>query len=344
MSPSTPSPAHNGHLSSLIKQVGERFDFAFRRPQQGLDSLDARTGFAIWNLPHRHISGNCDYGNALFGQRRLNRNLQDPRHLGSLGNQFRVMAALLEKLVGMCLLEIRTTDFVAGDLRGNGQNRDTAAVTVEQAVNQMDIAWPATSSADRQFTGEMGLCTGGKGSRLFVAYVNPFDFLVPADLFQDGIQGISHDPINPFYSGGDQGFDVLRRRGGFGSLRLVARHVQQLLSGLSSVRLIEPQGYRNFVALMTKCRLVLTDSGGVQEEAPSLGKPVLVMRDTTERPEGVSAGTALLVGPRADRIVDETRRLLEDRQAYDAMANAVNPYGDGRAAERIVEALARLTA
>jgi UDP-N-acetylglucosamine 2-epimerase (non-hydrolysing) len=121
----------------------------------------------------------------------------------------------------------------------------------------------------------------------------------------------------------------------------VARHVQQLLSGLSSVRLIEPQGYRNFVALMTRCRLVLTDSGGVQEEAPSLGKPVLVMRDTTERPEGVQAGTALLVGPRADRIVDETRRLLEDREAYEAMANAVNPYGDGHAAERIVARVLR---
>jgi UDP-N-acetylglucosamine 2-epimerase (non-hydrolysing) len=121
----------------------------------------------------------------------------------------------------------------------------------------------------------------------------------------------------------------------------VARHVQQLLGGLASVRLIEPQGYRNFVALMTRCRLVLTDSGGVQEEAPSLGKPVLVMRDTTERPEGVQAGTALLVGPRADRIVDETCRLLEDREAYEAMANAVNPYGDGRASERIVARLVR---
>jgi UDP-N-acetylglucosamine 2-epimerase (non-hydrolysing) len=116
----------------------------------------------------------------------------------------------------------------------------------------------------------------------------------------------------------------------------VARHVHQLLGGLTSVRLIEPQGYRNFVALMTRCRLVLTDSGGVQEEAPSLGKPVLVMRDTTERPEGVQAGTALLVGPRAERIVEETSRLLENREAYEAMANAVNPYGDGRAAERIV--------
>jgi UDP-N-acetylglucosamine 2-epimerase (non-hydrolysing) len=116
-------------------------------------------------------------------------------------------------------------------------------------------------------------------------------------------------------------------------------HVRRLLGGLPNVRLIAPQGYRNFVALMARCRLVLTDSGGVQEEAPSLGKPVLVMRDTTERPEGVTAGTALLVGPRADRIVEHTCRLLDDRQAFDTMASAVNPYGDGRAAERIVTRL-----
>jgi UDP-N-acetylglucosamine 2-epimerase (non-hydrolysing) len=121
----------------------------------------------------------------------------------------------------------------------------------------------------------------------------------------------------------------------------VKEHVDRLLGGLANVRLIAPQGYRNFVALMARCRLVLTDSGGVQEEAPSLGKPVLVMRDTTERPEGVSAGTALLVGPRADTIVEHTVHLLEDRQAYESMANAVNPYGDGRAAERILARIHR---
>jgi UDP-N-acetylglucosamine 2-epimerase (non-hydrolysing) len=121
----------------------------------------------------------------------------------------------------------------------------------------------------------------------------------------------------------------------------VLAHVSQLLGGLSNVRLIAPQGYRNFVALMARCRLVLTDSGGVQEEAPSLGKPVLVMRDTTERPEGVAAGTALLTGPNAPAIVEHTTRLLTDAAAYHAMAVAKNPYGDGHAAERIVERMRR---
>ena len=121
----------------------------------------------------------------------------------------------------------------------------------------------------------------------------------------------------------------------------VLEHVNRLLGGLPNVRLIPPQSYRNFVALMARCRLVLTDSGGVQEEAPSLGKPVLVMRDTTERPEGVAAGTAILTGPNAKAIAHHAARLLTDEAAYRAMAAARNPYGDGYAAERIVERIRR---
>src|SRR5262245_29457536 len=121
----------------------------------------------------------------------------------------------------------------------------------------------------------------------------------------------------------------------------VQQPVKRLLSDVENVALIPPQGYRNFVALMSRCKLVLTDSGGVQEEAPSLGKPVLVMRDTTERPEGVEAGTARLVGADAKSIVQSVCKLLDDSCAYDAMANATNPYGDGHAAERIVGRIER---
>jgi len=116
----------------------------------------------------------------------------------------------------------------------------------------------------------------------------------------------------------------------------VQRPVNRLLKGISNVALIAPQGYPNFVAMMNRCKLILTDSGGVQEEAPSLGKPVLVMRETTERPEGIEAGTARLVGAAETGIVQNTIRLLEEPRAYDAMAKMVNPYGDGRAADRIV--------
>ena len=115
--------------------------------------------------------------------------------------------------------------------------------------------------------------------------------------------------------------------------------VYEQLGDFENIKLIPPQGYRPFVALMNACRIVLTDSGGVQEEAPGLGKPVLVMRDTTERPEGVQAGTVKLIGTRAETIVSEVTQLLTNASTYHAMAEASNPYGDGKAAQRIVEAL-----
>lgn len=111
------------------------------------------------------------------------------------------------------------------------------------------------------------------------------------------------------------------------------------LSGLGNMYFIEPLEYLSFVYLMEKATLVLTDSGGIQEEAPGLGKPVLVMRDTTERPEALEAGTVKLVGTDYDKIVGEVSRLLDDAAYYDAMSKAVNPYGDGKACERIVEFL-----
>jgi len=115
--------------------------------------------------------------------------------------------------------------------------------------------------------------------------------------------------------------------------------VKAHLSGLPNVRLIEPQDYLPFVYLMHRSTLILTDSGGVQEEAPSLGKPVLVMRDTTERPEAVEAGTVRLVGTDEDLIVSSAEHLLDDQAAYEAMSFAHNPYGDGFAASRIIEAI-----
>jgi UDP-N-acetylglucosamine 2-epimerase (non-hydrolysing) len=119
----------------------------------------------------------------------------------------------------------------------------------------------------------------------------------------------------------------------------VQEPVNRLLSGLDNVHLIEPQDYLPFVFLMTRSYLILTDSGGIQEEAPSLGKPVLVMRDTTERPEALAAGTVRLVGTDVERIVGNVTELLEDSAAYETMSFAHNPYGDGKASDRIVQAL-----
>jgi UDP-N-acetylglucosamine 2-epimerase (non-hydrolysing) len=112
--------------------------------------------------------------------------------------------------------------------------------------------------------------------------------------------------------------------------------VEEHLSGLSNVHLIAPQDYLPFVYLMSRADVILTDSGGVQEEAPSLGKPVLVMRETTERPEAVDAGTVKLVGTDTDLIVSEVNRLLDDGAAYEVMSFAHNPYGDGKAVDRIL--------
>jgi UDP-N-acetylglucosamine 2-epimerase (non-hydrolysing) len=111
------------------------------------------------------------------------------------------------------------------------------------------------------------------------------------------------------------------------------------LLGLQNVMVTPPLDYGDFVRAMRNCSIVLTDSGGVQEEAPAFGKPVLVMRETTERPEAVAAGTAKLVGTDEDLIICETTRLLTDRKAYQAMARAVNPYGDGQAAARSLRAI-----
>ncbi|QGU08465.1 UDP-N-acetylglucosamine 2-epimerase [Corynebacterium occultum] len=114
------------------------------------------------------------------------------------------------------------------------------------------------------------------------------------------------------------------------------------IEGRNNILITEPAPYDRFTKLMGRAYIVLTDSGGVQEEAPSLGKPVLVMRENTERPEAVEAGTVRLIGTGEDRIVDEVTELLTDAEAYERMANAVNPYGDGKASERAVAAIAEL--
>ncbi|HEJ8283394.1 TPA: UDP-N-acetylglucosamine 2-epimerase (non-hydrolyzing) [Klebsiella oxytoca] len=119
----------------------------------------------------------------------------------------------------------------------------------------------------------------------------------------------------------------------------VSEPVNRILGHVENVMLIEPQEYLPFVWLMNRAWLILTDSGGIQEEAPSLGKPVLVMREMTERPEAVSAGTVCLVGTDSQRIVNEVTRLLHDESAWQAMSRAHNPYGDGQACHRILSAL-----
>jgi len=121
----------------------------------------------------------------------------------------------------------------------------------------------------------------------------------------------------------------------------VQEPVNQVLGHLSNIHLIEPQEYLPFVYLMRRSYLVLTDSGGIQEEAPSLGKPVLVMRDTTERPEAVRAGTVKLVGTSKEIIINEVNRLLDDNSEYQKMSKAQNPYGNGVSSKIISQFLSK---
>jgi len=121
----------------------------------------------------------------------------------------------------------------------------------------------------------------------------------------------------------------------------VREPVLKILGNTPNVHLLDPLDYPSFIWLMNKSHVILTDSGGVQEEAPSLGKPVLVMRDVTERVEGIDAGTAKIVGTDKDKIIRETLRLLTDKMVYDKMAKAVNPYGDGHASKRTIEIISK---
>ncbi|MFC0521324.1 non-hydrolyzing UDP-N-acetylglucosamine 2-epimerase [Mesonia maritima] len=122
----------------------------------------------------------------------------------------------------------------------------------------------------------------------------------------------------------------------------VQEPVNRILHEVKNVMLIEPLAYQDFIWLMNRSKLIITDSGGVQEEAPSLGKPVLVMRDTTERPEAVEAGTVILVGTNSEKIVSEATKLLQNSNAFEKMSKRHNPYGDGKACNRILEHMKKL--
>lgn len=122
----------------------------------------------------------------------------------------------------------------------------------------------------------------------------------------------------------------------------VLKPVNELLGNVKNIHLVKPLSYPSFVWLMNKSFLIITDSGGVQEEAPSLGKPVLVMRDTTERPEAVDAGTVILVGTNTNVIIKETQELLDNSDKYNSMSSLHNPYGDGKACQRIIEFISNL--
>jgi UDP-N-acetylglucosamine 2-epimerase (non-hydrolysing) len=215
------------------------------------------------------------------------------------------------------------TETAAAALRGEGVAEDEIFVTGNTVIDA--LLWAVDRPEPAELTDVMGRVDGRR--LVLVTAHRRENFGAPFEAICRGLRELVHrnEEISLVYP-----------------VHLnpnVRGPVYRLLRGEERVHLIEPLPYLAFAHLMNRAEIILTDSGGIQEEAPALGKPVLVMRRETERPEAVEAGTAKLIGPDAAAIVQETERLLRDREAYGRMANAVSPYGDGRAAERIVRVL-----
>ena len=190
---------------------------------------------------------------------------------------------------------------------------------------------------DLQFYGKNAITKGGKLNEFHFHPCNQDDDEATNVYFINCVKQAIQFQINkkfdniviPLFYENDELSEIIR----------TIKEVNKYLSNISNIVLLEPMAYEDFIWLMNRARLIITDSGGVQEEAPSLGKPVLVMRNTTERPEAVEAGTVILVGTDAKKIKDECLYLLENTTRFEQMSKLHNPYGDGKACKRIVEFL-----
>lgn len=285
----------------------------------------------------------------------------------------RAIAAIDEYLAqekpDIVMVQGDTTTVLAGALAAFYHHIPVAHVEAGLRTGNMQSPWP--EEANRVLTTRLAkwhFCpTENNKANLLKEGVNPADVYVTGNTVIDALM-IAREKVKKINDGKRRVLITGHRRENFGegfehmctAIKKLAEEfsdvefiypvhlnpnvqepVKRILRGLNNVKLIEPQSYLPFVGLMNDAYLILTDSGGVQEEAPSLGKPVLVMRDTTERPEAVTAGTVKLVGTNVDDIYREAKKLLSDEVAYKQMAAATNPYGDGKAVERIVEILKR---
>jgi UDP-N-acetylglucosamine 2-epimerase (non-hydrolysing) len=227
-------------------------------------------------------------------------------------------------------LHFAPTSWARDNLLREGEPPDRVFVTGNTVIDALQLAVAEARRNPRAIEGVPPGVLAGPGSRLVL------------------VTGHRRENFGPGFEGICRAIRVLAAR--FEDVAFVypvhlnpnvRAPVFGLLGGLRNVHLLEPVDYLSFVALMDRATVILTDSGGVQEEAPSLGKPVLVMRDTTERPEVVEAGAAVLVGTDSGRIVDAVSRLLTDPAAHGRMARATSPYGDGTAARQIVDVVDR---
>lgn len=351
-----PLTVNTGQHLELIDQVIERFaitidrNLGVMRPNQGLAGLTARLvegiDTAIEDLRPQFVLAQGDTTTVLaaalaaFYRRVPLGHVEAGLRTGDLAAPFpeeanRRLASVL------AAMHFAPTQLAAQNLLREGVDPDRVLVTGNTVIDALHAElerqkteagradpWRRVAAAAAAVSprgADLGarplvLVTGHRRENFGAGFQNICDALAElADRFAD------HDFVYPVHLNPN-----------------VQQVVHARLGGRGNVLLIPPQPYSEFVALLDRCRIVLTDSGGVQEEAPGLGKPVLVMRDTTERPEGIDAGVVRLVGTDQAKIVAEASRLLTDPAAYDAMARAANPYGDGHAAPRIVERLRTL--
>jgi len=220
MGPRAARTCQDGDLLRRIEKLGQHEDLLGRRRHAGLGRGEMQARVIREGVAQGDVSGQGDDRHAAPRERRLDGDLQDPGHVLGLGHQLAIVAALREEVLRAGLLEVSAADLVAGDLRGDGEDGHPAAVTVVEAVDQVQIAGTTAACADGQASGEMRVCARGEGRRLLVPHVNPPHTLLPANRIGDSVQGVAGYAVDPLDSLGDQSVDEeIRDRLGHGTSR-----------------------------------------------------------------------------------------------------------------------------
>jgi UDP-N-acetylglucosamine 2-epimerase (non-hydrolysing) len=333
------SAQHRGLLDSVLELAGivPDFDLDVMQPDQGLDALTARLltglGQVMDQVKPERVIVQGDTATAMCGALAAYYRKVPVDHVEAglrSGNIYHPWPEEINrKIIGsMASLHFAPTETSAAALRAENIDPARVHVTGNTVIDALHWVTRRIASAPWLTSGIAEVEQRFKGKRIIGVTSHR------RENFGGGLEAIA-EAIRQIAARPDVGiiFPVHPNPN-------VRRVMDAALAGLPNVALIEPLDYPSFSRLLGLADIMLTDSGGVQEEAPALGKPVLVMRETTERPEGVAAGTAKLVGTDAANIVTEVFTLLDDKAAYEKMARAHNPFGDGQSARRIVELLA----
>ena len=333
------SAQHRGMLDQVLDIAGIKpdFDLDVMQPDQSLDALTARLltglGQVMDQVKPDRVIVQGDTATAMSGALAAYYRKVPVDHVEAglrSGNIYHPWPEEINrKIIGtMASLHFAPTEVSAAALRAENVDPSRVHVTGNTVIDALHWVTRKIASAPWLTSGIAEVEQRFKGKRIIGVTSHR------RENFGGGLEAIA-DAIRQIAARPDVGiiFPVHPNPN-------VRRVMEAALAGLPNVALIEPLDYPSFTRLLGIAEIMLTDSGGVQEEAPALGKPVLVMRETTERPEGVTAGTAKLVGTDAANIVTEISTLLDDKAAYEKMARAHNPFGDGHSARRIVELLA----